>query len=149
MNYNLHSGSMKQSRQNIFEQNPCLMKISAKSVVHWASLLSKALITKDIRETESVCKLHSMVNKNYLQLVGLVSSGQQTEQRKVNCKRIAQHCHNWKHILQFSQTKWICSEGLFPTQEKDVLKQIQAIFHTRGLPGGVPTSAYPDSYPPT
>jgi hypothetical protein len=34
---------------------------------------------------------------------------------------------------------------LFPTQENDVLKQIQAFLLTRGLP----TSSYPDSHPPT
>jgi hypothetical protein len=34
---------------------------------------------------------------------------------------------------------------LFPTQENDVLKQIQAFFSTTGLP----TSSYPDSHPPT
>jgi hypothetical protein len=34
---------------------------------------------------------------------------------------------------------------LFPTQENDVLKLIQAFFSTTGLP----TSYYPDSHPPT
>ncbi len=73
MNFNLQAGIMKQSRHNISEQNSCLMKMSAKSVAHWACLPSKALITKEMRETESVYKLHSVVNKNCLQHVGLVS----------------------------------------------------------------------------
>jgi hypothetical protein len=39
----------------------------------------------------------------------------------------------------------MCSEGLFPAPENDVLKQIQAFFSTRGLPA----SSYPESHPPT
>ncbi len=46
--------------------------------------------------------------------------------------------HVWWHFLLFSKNKWICSEGLFPRQEDDVLKQIQAFY-----------SSYPDSHPPT
>jgi hypothetical protein len=65
MKHNLHAGSMKQSRQNILEQNPCLMKSSAKNVSHWACLPSKASITNEMRESDSVYKLHSMVNENY------------------------------------------------------------------------------------
>jgi hypothetical protein len=74
---------MKQSRHNIFGQNPSLMKNSLKSVAHRACLPSKVLITKEIREKESAYKLHSMVNKNYLQHtgIGLVPSRQQ---RKVH-----------------------------------------------------------------
>ncbi len=49
------------------------------------------------------------------------------------------------HFPLFSQIKWICTEGLFPTQENDVLKQIQAFFSTTGLPA----SSHPDSHPPT
>jgi hypothetical protein len=51
------------------------IKLSAQSVAHWACLLSKVLITKEMKQTESVYKLHSMVNTNYLQHIGLVSSG--------------------------------------------------------------------------
>jgi hypothetical protein len=47
----------------------------------WARLPSKALITREMRLTESVDKLLIMVNKNYLQHVGLVSSAQR---RKVD-----------------------------------------------------------------
>jgi hypothetical protein len=43
--------------------------------------LSKALITKEAREIESVYKVHSIVNKKDLEHVGRVSSGQQ---RKVH-----------------------------------------------------------------
>ena len=81
MNYNLHADSMKQSRHNIFEQNAHLIKYQRKSVAHWDCLPSKALITTEVSEAESVYKLHSMVNKNNLQQVGRVSSGQQ---RKVH-----------------------------------------------------------------
>jgi hypothetical protein len=81
MDYNPNSGGMKQSRHNIFEQNAHLIKFRRKSVAHWACLPSKALITTEVREAESVYKLHSMVNKNNLQHVGRVSSGQQ---RKVH-----------------------------------------------------------------
>jgi hypothetical protein len=67
MNSNLHAGSMQQSRHNIFEQNHLLLKISTKSVTHWACLSSQASTTKEMRESKSVYKLHSMVNKSYLQ----------------------------------------------------------------------------------
>ena len=46
-------------------------------VEHWARLPSKALITREMRLTESVDKLVIMVNKNYLQHSGLVSLAQQ------------------------------------------------------------------------
>ena len=72
-----------QSRHNFFEENRLLMKISAKNVVHWARLPSKALITREMRLKESVDKLLIMVlvNKNYLQHSGLVSWAQR---RKVD-----------------------------------------------------------------
>ncbi len=76
MNCNLYADSMKQSRHNFFEQNHLLMKISAKSVAQWARLPSKASITREIKETESVPMLYSMVNKNNQQHVNLVSLGQ-------------------------------------------------------------------------
>jgi hypothetical protein len=38
--------------------------IRLKIVAHWARLLSMALITREMRVTESVHKLHIMVNKN-------------------------------------------------------------------------------------
>ncbi len=44
----------------------------------------------------------------------------------------------------FSQKERICSEGLFPTQENEVLKQIEAFFSALGLPA----CPYPDSHPP-
>ncbi len=65
-----------------FNQNPSLIKFWLTSVAHWACLPSKALITKEVREIESVYKqLHSIVNKKDLQHVGCVWSGQQ---RKVH-----------------------------------------------------------------
>ncbi len=74
MNYNLQAaGSKVQSIHTIFEQNPLLMKVSAKKCPALSSLPSKALITKEKRETESVYKLHSVVNKYYMQQDGLVS----------------------------------------------------------------------------
>jgi hypothetical protein len=76
MGSNLHAGSMQQSRHNQFEQNHCLMKISAKKCRPLGCLPSKALITKEMRGTESGNKLHSMVVKYYLQEVGPVSKGQ-------------------------------------------------------------------------
>ncbi len=76
MNSNLHADRMQRSRHNFSEQNQLLMKIRRKSVAHWACLPSKALITKETRRTESVHKLHSLVDKKYLQHAGLVSSGQ-------------------------------------------------------------------------
>jgi hypothetical protein len=78
---NLYTDSMQQSKHNFFEQNHLLMKFRRKIVVHWARLPSKISITKEMRETESVHKLHYMLNKNYLQHVGLVSSRQR---RKVH-----------------------------------------------------------------
>jgi hypothetical protein len=53
------------------EQSPWL------SVTHWACLCSKASITNEMQETESVYKIHSIVKKKNLQHVGRVSSGQQ------------------------------------------------------------------------
>ena len=76
MGSNLNAGSMKQSRHNHFEQNNSLMKISAKKRRPLGCLPSKALITKEMRGTESGNKLHSMVGKYYLQQVVHVSSGQ-------------------------------------------------------------------------
>ena len=73
---NLHADNMQQSRHNHFEQNHCLMKISAKRYRPLGCLPSMALITKEIRVTESGNKLHSMAWKYYLQQVDLVSSGQ-------------------------------------------------------------------------
>jgi hypothetical protein len=72
---------MQQSRNNHFEQNRQLIKISASPKLlpigfACPASLSKALITKKMRGTESGNKLHSMVLKYYLQHVGLVSSGQ-------------------------------------------------------------------------
>jgi hypothetical protein len=46
--------------------------------------------------------------------------------------------------LEISQKELIFSEGLFPMQENDVLKQIQAFFSAHGIL----TSPYPDSHPP-
>jgi hypothetical protein len=73
---NLHAGNMQQSRHNNFEQNHCLMKISAKRCRPLGCLPSKALITKEMRGTESGNMIHSMVWKYHLQQVDLVSSGQ-------------------------------------------------------------------------
>ncbi len=47
-------------------------------------------------------------------------------------------------LSRWSGFQMICSEGLFPTQENDVLKQIQEFFSTLGLPA----CPYPDSHPP-
>ncbi len=82
MNYNQNSGGMKQSRHNIFEQNAHLIKNSAKKC-RPLGLPSQQGVdnNRDERGRESVYKLHSMVNKNNLQHVGRVSSGQQ---RKVH-----------------------------------------------------------------
>jgi hypothetical protein len=77
----LHEGSMQQSRHNVLEQNHCFMKISAKKCRPLGCIPSKAWITKKIYRTENVNKIHSMVGKNYLQQVGLVSSRQR---RKLN-----------------------------------------------------------------
>ncbi len=74
---------MQQSRHTNFEQNHLLMKISAKrdrgrrhrddgDGSHWAARLPSEM-TKEMRGTESVDKLHFMVDKQYLQDVGLVS----------------------------------------------------------------------------
>ena len=76
MGSNLNAGSMQQSRHNNFEQNHCLMKISATKCRPLGCLPSKASITDMIREIESVHKFHIIVDKNYPQQVGLVSSGQ-------------------------------------------------------------------------
>jgi hypothetical protein len=53
MNYNLHAGSMKQSKHNILEQKPCLMKKIAKKC-HLLGLLSQQGIhyKRDERERE-------------------------------------------------------------------------------------------------
>ena len=76
MGSNLNSGSMQQSRHNNFERNHCLMKISAKKCRPLGCLPSKALITNEMRGTESGYKLHYIVGKYCLQQVGLVSSEQ-------------------------------------------------------------------------
>jgi hypothetical protein len=81
MDYNLHVDSMQQIQHKSFEQNPCLMKISAKKSRPLGLPSSKALITNEMRESASVCKLHYMEDKNFQQNVGLVASGQQ---RKVH-----------------------------------------------------------------
>ena len=80
-NLNADSMQLGESRHYLFEQNRLLMKISAKKCGHRARLPSKALITREIRLTESVDKLLIMVNKYYLQHSGLVSSAQR---RKVD-----------------------------------------------------------------
>jgi hypothetical protein len=91
-----------------------------------------------MRETESVCKFHSMINKNYLQHVGLVSSGQQ---RKVRWKDCMSEPLSSKQV----NLHWFCNEDLFTNQENDVLKQILAFFSTKRLP----TSSCSDFHPPT
>ncbi len=89
-----------------------------------------------MRESESVHKLHIMANKNYLQDVGLVSSGQ---------RRKLHQSHVQSHFARFSQIEWIWSEGLLPTQKNDVLKQMRAFFSTMEPP----ITSFPDSHPPT
>jgi hypothetical protein len=68
---------LEQSKHNIFERNHLFMKFPRKSVIHssWACLPNKAS-TQETRETESVYQLHSMVNKNDLQHLNLVSSAE-------------------------------------------------------------------------
>jgi hypothetical protein len=75
MGSNLHAGSMQQRRHNQFKQTHNLMKISAKKCRPLGCLPSKALVTKEMRGTESGNKLHYMAGKYYLQEVGPVSSG--------------------------------------------------------------------------
>jgi hypothetical protein len=93
-----------------------------------------------MRVTESVHKLHIMVNKNYMQYVGLVSSALSTEEKS---RLIGSHV--WLHFPWFSQNELIWSEGLLPTMENDVMRQIQAFFSKKGLP----SSSCPDSHPLT
>ncbi len=76
MGSNLHEGSMQQNRHYNIEQNHCLMKISVRKCRPLCCLPSKASITKETRGRDNVDKLHSGVGKDYLQQVGLVSSGQ-------------------------------------------------------------------------
>jgi hypothetical protein len=79
---------VQQSRHKSFEQNPCLIKISANKCrpldMPSRLPLSKELITKEAREIESVYKHHSIVNKKDLQHVGRVSSGQQRKVHQTN-----------------------------------------------------------------
>ena len=91
MFFNLHTDSMQQSTHTFFEQNRLLMKISAKIVAHWARLHSKAMITKEMRATESVHKLHITVNKDNLQHVGL-RLGSSGQRRKVDRKDRTSGC---------------------------------------------------------
>ena len=72
MNYNLYIDSMEQSRHSFVQQNHLSMNFWQKGVAHCACLPSKALIKREMRGTDCVHKLHSTVNKNYLQHVSLV-----------------------------------------------------------------------------
>jgi len=89
-----------------------------------------------MRETESVHKLHSIVNRNYLQQVGLVSSRQL---RKWFGRSVR------LHFPRFPPNEWIWRGGLLPSNEIDVLKQIQAFVSMSWLAA----SSCPDSHPPT
>jgi hypothetical protein len=143
MGSNLNSGSMQQSRHNNFERNHCLMKISAKKCLPLGCLPSKALITKEMRGTESGHKLHYIVGKYCLQQVGLVSSGQR---RKLDLSVRMSGC-TLLDFCRFSDSAvrdcclvkrmmlwiWIFN-----------VKQIQAIFSTKEIPEG----SSPDSQPP-
>jgi hypothetical protein len=51
----------------------------------------------------------------------------------------------WLYFPWFSQDDWYCSEVLLPSDEEDVLNQIQALFSTEG----VTASSSPDSQPLT
>jgi hypothetical protein len=82
---------MKQVRHKKFEQNLCLIKNSEKKCRPLGMPSQQGidiiinLLTKEMRETESIYKLLSMVNKNDLQHVDRVSSGQQ----RMSISRIA------------------------------------------------------------
>jgi hypothetical protein len=79
-----------------------------------------------------------MVNKANMQQVGLVVL---QDSREKSIGRIAQ-------LVELSlifANRVNLHKGLFPTQENDVLKQIQVFFCTPGLPA----CSYPDSHPPT
>ena len=82
MDFNQYKDIMQECRHIFFEQNHRLMNISAKIVAAWARLPSKASTKNVIREIESVHTLHIIVDKNYLQQVGLVSSGQRRQLRR-------------------------------------------------------------------
>jgi hypothetical protein len=72
----LYAGSIQQNIHHNLEQNHLLLKILAKKCRSLGLFSSKLLIRKEGRGAESVNKLHSMVDRYYLQHVGLVSSGQ-------------------------------------------------------------------------
>jgi hypothetical protein len=60
------------------------MKISTKKRRSLGLPSPHGFITKGMRETEIVYKLHSMADKNYLQNVGLVASLGEGQRRKVD-----------------------------------------------------------------
>jgi hypothetical protein len=138
---NPSTDSMQQSRHNFSKQNCLLMKFRRKIVAHWARLPSKALITREMRVSGSVNKLHIIVNKNYLQHVGLGSSEQR---RKVDWYDRVSSCTFLDfHRMRLNERIW--SEGLLPMNRIDVMKQVQAFLSIKGLPA----SSCPDSHPPT
>jgi hypothetical protein len=141
MGSNLHAGSMQQSGHNNFEQNHCLLKISAKKCRPLGCLPSKALIAKEMRGTESGNKLHSMVWKKYKILPAPSRSCLIRTEEKTRLVG----SHVCLHFPRFSQIEWFCGEGLLPLEVHDVEKQIQTFFSTKGIPAG----SSPDSQPPT
>jgi hypothetical protein len=97
MSSKLQAGITQQSRHNVYKQNNILIKQFAKTVAHWAYLPCKALISKEMRRTESVHKLHSMLDKNYLLHEDLESS-RQTPLQVVGL-------HFWLDCPQFPQNE--------------------------------------------
>ncbi len=94
-----------------------------KNVAHWACARSKASINDSMGGTGVVGKLHHLVSDNYqrMWLVGMVE------------KLLMGGLPVLLHFPQYLLNEWICSEGLFPTKEDDILKQSQAFLSIRWL----------------
>ncbi len=76
--------------------------------------------------TDIVCRLYNLVNENYQQELGCHSSGWWRNRWGKDC--LSSSCCTFLDL-----NEWICSEGLLPMKEDDILKQRQSFYSIRWL----------------